>query len=88
VHPSTIMGEKWLPWYRQFYRPPSKAMAKMAALNVLLEGYGVEFLGREDVEKPGWDYVNTGDTYSTTILRREGTSTYFLGTWGDVAKRL
>ena len=57
---------------------------RTSAINELVGGFGVE--GIEVEGEFVADYVNTGDTYSATILREYGiwnTSEYRLTTWGD-----
>lgn len=64
---------------------------RMHAISALDRGfYGVEVLvnQRDDClqyAREAW-YVNTGDTYSPTILFWEGT--YRLTTWGDFVERM
>jgi hypothetical protein len=54
-------------------------------LNETIGGYGVEVVGDCNCYPPAIkaEYINTGDTYSATILRVNATGTYRLTTWGD-----
>ena len=75
-------------WVRQCFNRPSDNELKMEALNAVLDCYGVEALRNEDAD---WDsyhgdivatYLNTGDTYSTTVLLdREGE--FHITSYGD-----
>ena len=56
----------------------------MECLNETMQGYGVEALG--DNMQPSALYVNTGDTYSQTLLYSYKSNTIQLTTWGDFAE--
>lgn len=80
--------ENWAE--RECYSRPSCAEVAMQVLNDIVGGYGVEGLEKPDSHGDGRysdyiNYINTGDTYSATILR-DG-SRYWIGTWGDIAER-
>ncbi len=70
-------------WVRQCYNHPSAEELAMSAINELIGGHGVE--GIEVDGEYVAEYVNTGDTYSATILREYGFlgSEYHLTSWGD-----
>lgn len=75
---------------RQCYNRPRCSEVAMQVLSEVIGGFGVEGLEKSDSHGDGRysdyiDYINTGDTYSVTILR-DG-SRYWIGTWGDVAER-
>jgi hypothetical protein len=38
-------------------------------------------------DKNTYEYLNTGDTYGTTLIYRRKTDTLSIGNWGDVAER-
>lgn len=60
------------------------------AINNLLEGYGVEGLpGKHDSHRTGpeYQYINMGDTYSTTLIYKRSSDRLFIGNWGDVVER-
>lgn len=67
------------------YRMPSLAERRMECLNEVIGGYGVEALC--DGMYPNALYVNTGDTYSPTLLYCYKRSTFRLTTWGDYAEK-
>lgn len=54
----------------------------MEAFNEILNGHGVESLG----EDYGYDYVNMGDTYDTTLLFDKENYRILIGTWGDIVE--
>jgi hypothetical protein len=71
-------------WIASCYHPPRRIDKILSALNELLECFGVEaFNSRESRMHAIAEYLNTGDTYSTTILFRHDTGTFRLTSWGD-----
>lgn len=75
-------------WLRLCFNPPSGHDLRMSALNEVIGGFGVEVLGDVNNYPPDIqaEYINTGDTYSATIIYRDGR--YFVGCWGDLAEKL
>ncbi len=75
---------------RECYHPPSTADIRMHCLDAICDGsHGVESFQLDD---GSWcDFLNTGDTYSITLLwvsnPRTGRYSYRVGCWGDVAER-
>lgn len=71
-------------WAAAYFHKPRRIDLILSALNELLECHGVEaFRGRGDQSHAIAEYLNTGDTYSATILFRHDTGTFRLTTWGD-----
>jgi hypothetical protein len=73
---------------RECYNPPATSDIRMHALNALCDGAcGVEAFQLNAGRRAGqWvEYLNTGDTYSATLLRVNGR--YTVGCWGDLAER-
>lgn len=65
------------------FNPPATWDVRLACLDALGESFGVEGFQLRD---GAWcEYLNTGDTYSPTLLRVRGV--YRVGCWGDVAER-
>lgn len=65
----------------QCHHTPDYAHRLMVALNEITEGFGIEALfkgGRLVAE-----YVNQGDTYTTTLIRKIETGTIMIGCMGD-----
>ena len=54
---------------------------KLGAINILIDGYGVEYLEYSDSTYAG-AYVNMGDAYNATILKTAN-GAFRLTTWGD-----
>lgn len=86
IDPNTFA--KVQAWVRQCYNMPKRSELVMCALNEVLDGHGVEAIRSE---KAPWDsywsdivadYINMGDTYSTTVLRLRGNS-FMLCSYGD-----
>ena len=78
-------------WIRSCYNMPTVTEIKLAALNELLETFGVETIHPEGDEMftDVWcEYLNAGDTYTTTLcyLRRgfgRDGGEFILSCWGD-----
>ncbi len=83
-----ITGNKDFPktnkWKESCYHKPCRLSLIMEALNELLECHGVEALRSENsVFFAVVEWLNTGDTYSPTILFKYDTDRFYLTTWGD-----
>lgn len=59
------------------------------AMNVIIGTHGVEPLGPPSGGSyaPPYEYLNTGDTYGTTLIYRRRTDTVSIGDWGSIAER-
>jgi hypothetical protein len=80
VFPSTAS------WARACYNQPCEQDLILHALNEVIGGYGVEVIEKSDSHGCGRrcdyvDYINTGDTYSATVLHDDGK--FWIGTFGD-----
>ena len=87
-----VTGNKQFPqtnkWIGDCYNKPRRIELILSALNELMETCGVEaFRGRESQYHACAEYLNTGDTYSPTILFRHDTGTFSLTCWGDFFER-
>lgn len=67
------------------YNPPDYETRVFTALNEVLEGFGIEYITKND--RTVATYVNMGDTYTTTLLLREGSGLMQLTTYGDFVER-
>ncbi len=57
------------------------------AMDAVLGTHGVEPLGTVDHrEGPPYEYLNAGDTYSTTLIYDRDADRVFIGSWGDVVE--
>lgn len=64
AHPAAIALDK------QCYNAPSLRQLRLEALNAQAECYGVEYVAPgTGARSPGFEYLNTGDCYTTTIIR-------------------
>lgn len=68
-------------WCNQCHNPPSDQELILSALNETIGGFGIESI--DDSGEHLADYVNTGDTYSATIVLDSETGEFLLTTWGD-----
>lgn len=59
------------------------------AMDIVVGTFGVEPLGPPSGPSyaPPYEYLNTGDTYGTTLVYRRRTDTLSIGSWGDIAER-
>lgn len=72
---------------RQCYNPPDLHYSRMHALNAVAETYGVEYIpAGHNAKSPGFEYLNTGDTYCPTIVRFDS-GRYAVTSWGDIVER-
>lgn len=71
---------------RGMYSKPTRVHVKMLMLDELLHTYGIEYIpaGRNR-KSPSITYLNTGGTYTTTIMFVRGQ--YRVGNWGDIVER-
>lgn len=68
--------------FRQYFNPMRGNDAVLYAADVLLEGYGVEHIRGEDGHAVA-SYVNTGDTYATTLLLDLTEDSFLVTSYGD-----
>lgn len=75
-------------WRAECYHPPTHIECVMCAIDEIIHGCGTESIwGEKDEQWPVAEYVNTGDTYSATILYCYETHTFRLTTWGGFYER-
>ena len=68
---------------RECYNPPTTSDVRLHCLDALLGTFGVEAF---QTRNGTWiEYLNTGETYSPTIVRMNGN--YRIASWGDIAER-
>ena len=82
-HPAAIAYDK------QCYHRPPVYLLRLYALNAETECYGIEHAhhATADVHCVGrcFDYLNTGDSYGTTIIRFDN-GRYRVGDWGTIVE--
>jgi hypothetical protein len=88
---------KTLAWVRSCHNPPLVRDVKLACLDELMEGYGVERIESKaskevyhgNIEDRGdglsFDYVNMGDTYICTVVYFK--RAFRVTSWGDIVER-
>lgn len=74
-------------WFASCHHEPKRLDRILACLNECLGLHGVEAIWGEDIYWPSADYLNTGDTYATTIVFCRETSRFLLSSWGDYFER-
>jgi hypothetical protein len=74
-------------WFSSCYNQPRRIDRILACINEVMSGHGVEAIWGSDAYWPAADYINTGDTYSATILFNRESSAFQLTTWGDFFER-
>ena len=70
---------------RECYHEPSLVDQRLHALNAEIGAYGVEYV-QGNGRSMSFEYLNTGDTYSTTIIRFFD-GRYRVGDWGTIVER-
>lgn len=71
-------------WLKQCYHWPSVQEVKLAMLNELIGGFGVEAIFTDgDMMEPALSYVNMGDTYAATIAYDHREDEFILTSYGD-----
>lgn len=69
------------------YNPHDLYTLRLEALNAVAGTYGVEHVTRgRNARSPAFDYLNTGDTYTPTIVRFAD-GRYCVARWGDIVER-
>lgn len=76
------LWEGYADYLQPMYNRPLLFECVMAYANELIGGHGVD--GIEDDNGDWLTYVNTGDTYSATLIHYAGR--YKLSTWGDMVE--
>lgn len=71
---------------RECHNSPPLSDLRMHALNAELGMFGVEYAKGKGRSR-SFEYLNTGDTYATTIIRFENPAQYRIGSWGDIVER-
>lgn len=77
-------------YLRRCYAHPRLHELKMEVANELCQTHGVEAIFRHSGDFwPAFEYLNAGDTYSTTLIRWcDGRSRrYVVGDWGSIVER-
>jgi hypothetical protein len=76
--------------WAECYNPPVCYDLRLHVLDSIAETYGVEYIAsKHDTfhEARGFDYLNTGDSYTPTIVRDCVTGNYKVSSWGDIVER-
>jgi len=69
-------------WVSSCFHRPWEEELKMAALNVVLAGYGVEGITPEGEDSCRATYVNQGDTYALTVVYDIEEGEFIATDWG------
>ena len=91
LDPETVEATE--DWVRQCFHRPRESELKMHALNALFDCHGVEAIHNERsyVDSYHGDiiatYLNTGDTYATTVLLESSTGRFVVTSYGDWVER-
>ena len=71
----------------QCHNPPTLTHSRMVALNAVAECHGVEYARAEEGGRSeSFEYLNTGDTYTPTIIRFDS-GRYIVASWGDIVEK-
>lgn len=72
------------------FHAPSLLDQRLHALNAEAETYGVEYIAHRDDscrDTFGLEYLNTGDTYTPTLMFDHARGSWRVTSWGDVVER-
>jgi hypothetical protein len=73
-------------WIQSCYHRPRWIERVMECINEEIGGSGVECIEGEDFRQPDFLYINTGDTYSATIVYAYKQGTFRVTCWGDLVE--
>jgi hypothetical protein len=76
--------------WAECYNPPSCYDLRLHVLNAVAETYGVEYVASANdsfTQARGFDYLNTGDSYTPTIIRMAESGNYRVACPGDLIER-
>jgi hypothetical protein len=76
--------------WRECYNPPSCYDLRLHVLDSIAETCGVEYIAHKDDtfhEVHGLEYLNTGETYTPTIVYDHSRKRYRVSSWGDIVER-
>ena len=71
---------------KQCYHPPDYNYRLLIACNEILGGFGIEVIAQPG-EMPIFEYINLGDTYTTTLMRNILTGRIFVSDMGTIVER-
>jgi len=79
-------------YVRKLYSSPYhshmwRVTVALHAMDVILDTNGVEAIPDESGGAPQYEYLNTGDPYSTTLIYNRKTDSLKIGSWGDIAEK-
>lgn len=81
AHPAAVARD------RECYNRPPLHDLRLHALDAVAETCGVEYVAPgHNARSPGFEYLNTGDTYCPTIVRFNS-GRYAVTSWGDIVER-
>jgi len=83
-HPAAIKRRE------ECFHPPSLLDQRLHALNAAAETYGVEYIAHRDdtySDTYGLEYLNTGDTYTPTLMFDRARGLWRVCSWGDIVER-
>jgi hypothetical protein len=72
------------------HNPPKTYDLRLHVLDSIAETCGVEYIAHKDDtfhEVYGLEYLNTGDTYTRTIIYDHNKSRYLVSSWGGIVER-
>jgi len=98
VDPLEELVDKYVPgtakYVRSMFSNPYRShmwrvTVALHAMDEVMGTYGVEALGPDvgGPSPPPYEYLNTGDTYATTLIYRRRDNSLNIGSWGDIAER-
>jgi len=81
-------GKRHYEEFNNTYHSCPKHIDILSHVSLILECYGVECIENPDnCNSPSYSYVNTGDTYTRTLLYNHKTGRYLISSWGDIVEQ-
>lgn len=73
-------------WVDSCFNVPRYLDQLMHAIDATIETYGVETLMVKGKYKGRYEYCNTGDPYTATVIYNPQTDSFYIGDWGTLAE--
>jgi hypothetical protein len=89
AHAGQVHGELMRSPGNPYHSHLWRVTIALRAMDEILGTHGVEALGPGSGPgyAPPYEYLNTGDSYGTTLIYRRKTDTITIGDWGSIAER-
>lgn len=76
--------EKYPEVFKRFYNQPCRSETLLLVFNHILGMYGIESFDHKGIS---YSYLNSGDSYSLTVIYNYRKGNFTLNCWGDIVER-